>query len=31
MQEQGMDMLGGSNHESVGVVPDGPFKREPEK
>ncbi|XP_060168504.1 B-box zinc finger protein 18-like [Lycium barbarum] len=30
-QEQGMDMNSGSNHESVGVVPDGPFKREPEK
>ncbi|XP_044509344.1 B-box zinc finger protein 19-like isoform X3 [Mangifera indica] len=30
-QEQGMDVLSGSNHESPGVVPVGSFKREPEK
>ncbi|XP_044509340.1 B-box zinc finger protein 19-like isoform X2 [Mangifera indica] len=28
---QGMDVLSGSNHESPGVVPVGSFKREPEK
>jgi len=28
-QEQGMDFLSGSNHESASVVPVGSFKREP--
>ncbi|XP_044488214.1 B-box zinc finger protein 19 isoform X2 [Mangifera indica] len=28
---QGIDLLSGSNHESPGVVPVGSFKREPEK
>ncbi|KAK3029054.1 hypothetical protein RJ639_040106 [Escallonia herrerae] len=30
-QEQGMDVLSGSNHESASVVPAGSFKTEPEK
>jgi hypothetical protein len=30
-QEQGMDVLNDSNHESASVVPVGSFKREPEK
>ncbi|XP_071697777.1 B-box zinc finger protein 18-like [Rutidosis leptorrhynchoides] len=30
-QEQGMDISGGTNNECASVVPDGSFKREPEK
>ncbi|KAF3621090.1 putative thioredoxin O1, mitochondrial-like isoform 3 [Capsicum annuum] len=30
-EEQGIDMLSGNNHESFGVISDGPFKRELEK
>ncbi|KAK9286699.1 hypothetical protein L1049_015102 [Liquidambar formosana] len=30
-QDHGMDVLSGSNNESASMVPDGSFKREPEK
>ncbi|KAF2322812.1 hypothetical protein GH714_031044 [Hevea brasiliensis] len=30
-QEQGLDVMSGTNHESASVVPAGSFKRDPEK